>query len=768
MKTLFHKNVKSSARREAARDSLPVWLGAAAIVSYFTTYAAYQMTTQLVNTRLNSAAGDSFVDYKAYFSFNYELCALLLILLGALASYCAFSFLFSEKKLNVFMSRAYTRRELFFSRVSGTLVPLALSIFLPLAAALVINAVNLGPNAAQLKCFFELCLSLFTSALIGFAVFTVCLLISGTRTEGSVAAAAVLVLPGTLTAFFDYAFAVFLRGCKATERYSTFFYTSYQGLMLKDTFAFLNPLKATWCADGSEMSEGFTSVLAVQSADFPNTFTPAVFFTVAGWLAVSVAAIVLSHRLFEKRKIEFYGFRFANKGLMRFLAFTLALALSTAILIKCEALNDVITHEPELHLYLSLLIFAAGSFLITLAVYAALLYRRRFVKALRAAAVTAAAFTAVPLVLLLGGFGFTERVPDSSDVVSAVCSVPGINSVFNGNYAAIELRNKALLYFESESDIEKITDIHSRIVSEKPDTAYPVLIYYKLRDGTVVKRVFKTVSTDNMRALAGLASGEAYVMYLDYVLSGETEYIEKTTPFSENGKEYEVLRLTGANSRRPGEFLLRNTISVLSADGAVRLYNNTDFPNENMQRLSRAVRDDIADNNISPFADRRDAICALFISSPPNQAVSLGIYIYPEMKRTLNCLAELGLMDELSQISREMPVKAIISDITIPMFYNECNNFSREHYTDDGLTASQTLDAFVQFYCGGDETQAYQFSEITEKAELERMLPMLVNSCYTGRDGKYSLVRLIYSDAHESSACIFTSDADSFISHKEG
>ncbi len=405
----------------------------------------------------------------------------------------AFSYLTSKKKSNVYMSLGISRRDMFFGRFIGGLLPIVSSVVIGYLVNLVMNFV-LYPMTAELvsSWFFDMFSMLFT-LLCAYSVAVLAFVNAGNVVEAIVFTA----IFGASSPIIAPIIEKTIGGLVFGSAYGTDFYNAARNYSQK-----------LWFLD---IFGSYTETIRVSdthtSTIIGETGKQAVLGIITGAIAF-ILITVLAYLLFRKRSSETAGTILKSYNLYRiffvilsFLAFSFALSLSMNLISLSRYVGFALaTVAAVLCILIGILIFT----------------RKMPLKIMACAAAFYVGFSICCFI------GYNKSMPKAENVKSVNISSgiydpyikeSGLNYLYESQAFAPEryyFRSYDRIRLTDPEDIKWIMDIHKDIVNDgyiskpgKDSATTKLVIEYVLKDGKTVQRAYNVVSSQVYEKLLG-------------------------------------------------------------------------------------------------------------------------------------------------------------------------------------------------------------------------------------------------------------------------
>lgn len=474
-------------------------------------------------------------DYKyAILSYGHSaeffIYALLYLAAGALTALHAFSFLFSTKKCNVYLSLPLTRRELYRNRLLSALPFMLLSVTLPMVLSYIGNKLNYTVTPECVSAMLYIALALLSVMLLGFGIGSVFAVSVGNIFEAAAYSALGIFLPYIFTFSVEEIAENLINGAAVSAQWAG----RFAAYCTKPT-TLLKPADPIHCFHSPVYR--VANQLVDENA---KSLTAADFMPMIAWFVAFALLAVLAQRLLIKRKAETAGSFGSGKAAVIFTAAVLsvlAFAVVTTYAYKAKALVTVLC------IILPALIYIA---------VVALVFRnkddiRRNVKGMAVAAVLSI------LVLLSCStelFGYFTAVPEQSEIESViVCPAASENLFKADSFAGGTISKSPGIYgkMTSADDIAFAVSLHEKTVDTLGDGDNNIGIVYKLKNGRYVTRYYRNASVK-------VAKDSLKVVETDWYK--ETVYSILTTENYDYEKAYEKLN----------EDIYKNNYDIYSSD----------------------------------------------------------------------------------------------------------------------------------------------------------------------------------------------------------
>ncbi len=462
--------------------------------------------------------------YLIFCDANEFMTPILLIIIaagGVLAAICTFNFITSKKMVNVYYSLGITRAKLFCGKYFSGLLLLFIAVFFPLLLTFIGNVATVGYSATLMKAIlfylFKFTLTAFTSYTITSAVFAVV----GTTFETAIFSAIILFIPDIFLYSVQMLMDKFLYGNPYGYTFiyaNDYAYYGQTASSLPERFSWISPV--FW---GKEQINEFALAEKSDAKDVIPQISPNFIYTLV-WFAICVAVFFLAVLLFNRRKAEICGFIGTNRYLNS------AVSLLAAFSVFSIAVSFV--DEIVLGIALGALAFAIVHLLLEIIVLRDL---KKFARGLYKLPVGIAVSIAIVFIFNSGFFGYSQNIPETENIQSVAVTYVGTNTeygLFNDSNSSwqwnelgyYEYSNSLAGEFTTKNDINAVLDAHKLIAEtaeEDRTIESNVQFVYTLKDGSIVKRNFASVSPDAYKKLLYLEDCNYYDEQLKKYFKGD-------------------------------------------------------------------------------------------------------------------------------------------------------------------------------------------------------------------------------------------------------
>ncbi len=398
------------------------------------------------------------------------------------------------------------------------------------------------------------------------------------------------------------------------------------------------------------------------------------------WLAVTVIALVLIKKYFEKSfKPEKCGMLAVNNVSIFYISYTAATAVSLNVGILC---NPVVYFDD---LSNSRFIILAVSVITSLvvSVVAGLLLTRSLKKIkipVLGGVASSAVFLLTAFICLTGIFGEFNKVPKAEDVLKVELTFPfgyvlGDSQVTDLLYDSKEgiIANEMNVVFTDIDDIKHCIEAHKLIVSDDSHKVYDYGCFtYTMKDGTTVSRDYAYISSKAAGEYLNLwdsdAVKEKYHQYIfpdkgDWELDMHGTYIEMTSKYEH------TMVLTECISKSDIDVIRNAYIRDIES------FSANDWFNSDSEFLGVIEMSPVVVNRITNESAMVDFSCEMPIKANMVNTISalkeLGLYDFLLQKQEIEW-ARIGDYRQVSEcINSELPYEYYFEDVYLDNMYYE-------------------------------------------------------------------------------------------------
>lgn len=533
-KKLLHEPVKftfiQGLKSIAAAVAVMLFGGTA----FFTTFHSFVRLFQkhpVYDNSFNITGYNSSKDLYHYVLFpEAEYSATLLLIgiaiAGVLTAIFTFKFITSKKMVNVYYSLGITRTKLFCGKYFSGLLLLFIAIFIPILVLFIGNIAAIGFSVTLLKAsffyFLKFALTAFASYTITSAIFAAV----GTTFETAIFSAIILFIPDIFLYSIQVLMDKFLYGTPYGNDFiyaNTYGYSNTSTLAtLPEQFSYLSPV--FW--EKNQIIEFAIAEKATAKDTVPAIHPNFIYALI--WTLICVAVFFLAVLIFNKRKAEICGFIGSNRYLNS------AVSLLAAFAAFCAVIG--LADDLLIALVLASVAFTAVHLLLEIIVLRDI---KKFAKGLYKLPVGIAVSIAIVFIFNSGLFGFSQKIPDISEIRSVAVTTVGTTTeygLFSNNYTyyASDLGyfnspDSLVGEFTTETDIKSVLEAHKSIVqTDERDRIIEneIQFVYTLKNGNTLKRSYNNISPDSYKKLLFLEDTDFYKTQLEKYFKGTIKNYE--------------------------------------------------------------------------------------------------------------------------------------------------------------------------------------------------------------------------------------------------
>lgn len=722
---------------------------------------------------------------------------IILCIFGIIAALIQFSFLSSKSKVNIYLSSGVDRRTMFKNRVISATLLFAVPLFIVFAADILLNIFMLGNASYILTLGITLFIAALTHIMVGYAITLVAVMVCHTMIETLFFNASLLIFPSAVITFLDYMCNVFLRGYAANMGYGSLYYNSNASRFLPEQLitrtTVFNPLCFTQlmngdfdrnnifcfaCRSTEKIDESSILMYAPEYIGIENPgkeFMIPIFF----WVILSCAILLIARNLLINRKAENAGIHASSPFATHFFILTGALIGFSALIYSFEVTSSITSIINNNYKVLTIFI---GIVLVLICYFIAISICRRTIKHKLKSFIPAVSFSGITVLLAVilatGGFGYTNYIPDSDKIESAIVTssyTDGFGSETHMSYyedsfiydifsnESSDYGNVIGVFTDSE-DLQKVFELHKKLVKTSDTMSdRKCSVIYNLKNGKTVVRIYTTTDIQAAYEVLSLRDTKAYMEELDYLLNENSNVTETAEKKLEN-TEYASNLLFKDEEKNAKTIIQNGYIQVVKANGLF----NFDNMIENTPELRRAL---LADLKNQTYEDRHKpqekAIgMIIFLAYSDDYAgkwdpyfesdyaytesiylentedlkpyeldpefygyYNGGFYIYPSMTNTVNYLKSTGeynyfeddITEGLVSIQAIKPSDAVLYDEYLAYYtlFTSQNQLLIEDLSDEEFDLYPSMKKY--FDASKKITDKNQMKELTEKSTIYKI-----------------------------------------------
>lgn len=389
------------------------------------------------------------------FAYSPELMFMGMVFCGALVAVKSYFFLVSKKQVNVFLSLGVSRNTMFINRTLSAIISLFASTFIPVFIVYLINIAKFGASAYLTSVFLYFVAGLFVSGMVGYAIASFAMMVSGNIFEAGLTGAALSFTPFMLYSVFEQLNYSVLRGFIALS-YGTTWSTALIPFTFVDT-AEQYTGDPSFFRIGDMLGTIQKSVLV--KGEIPEKMLVDKYFIipVVAWAIVAVVLISVALLLFNRRKAE-HANSFGHFAVSR--AVVSVFVMAFAAYFAVGAFGYDLQYEV-----FGLFLVTVGLTLIGL-FFTQLIMARKIKAFVKALPVYAVAFCVLAVAFVAVGteyLGTYNKTPAKEDVKSVAISLGSLDLFYNSVYP----NNNRYVKSTDANDINMILELFDQIKADE-------------------------------------------------------------------------------------------------------------------------------------------------------------------------------------------------------------------------------------------------------------------------------------------------------------
>ena len=483
-----------------------------------------------------------FFDSSSLFYTAFELLQVGMVLCGMMTAAKSFYFFLSKKQVNVYLSLGVTRTRMFVNRLVSGAITLFVSVFVPFTIIYLMNVAELGATAQMTNIYLYIVFSLFVASMVGFAISSFAMMVTGNIFESAITMGTVSFLPTLIVNLFIGAKEQMLKGY-------VYDYNEYSITPFLSPFSFINN------SDPNAISGDYSPVNINQvvmsfdkqnlvKGEIPKEYLLDWYFVlpVVIWAVIAIALTALAFMLINKRKAE-------NANSLGKFAISRTINGAFAVVIACFFCVGVLYYELKT---VGVTLLAVGLSFVAYFVVQLILTRKlkKSLKSLSACAVFMVLFIGLVAFMETGYFGTYNKLPEKENIKSVSLTVP---VDFSYNYPNVGGR---YVVSTNTDDISMAMSLFDEVKKDDGDYAlgiHTITFEFETKDGETILREF------------GIWSPDLYNEYMKTVVNSN---------FFDGVLEYNFLGFDENNKSKNGEYTL--TLNHHEVDNAVGAFNYYD------------------------------------------------------------------------------------------------------------------------------------------------------------------------------------------------
>lgn len=481
-------------------------------------------------------------DYKyAVLSYGHAseffIWSLLYLACGVLTAIHAFSFLFSTKKCNVYLSLPLTRKELYRNRLLAAMPFMVLSATVPMIISFIGNKLYYTVTPECFIALIFITLALLSLMLLGFGIGSVFAVSVGNIFEATAYSALGIFLPMLAFISVEQIMKNLINGAAISAKWHGRF----------DAYCF-KPTTALKRADPIYSFHTAVYNIANQVVDEKAETPEAIdFMPMIAWFVAFAILSVLAQRLIVKRRAETAGAFGSNKSAVIF----------TAAVLSLGAFAALTNLTAKASLFVTILCIALPALIYITVV--ALVFRNKddIRRNLKGMAVAAALSLTVVIVCDTEVFGHYTAVPERDEIESVILCPAASADFFKEEYSeGGEIATSPALYGQltTARDIDFAVSLHEKAVTTLDKGDNNIGFVYKLKDGRIIVRHYRRVSAETAKESLKVIETDWYRETVYSMLTAKNYDLEKAerelgTVEDETSFEFEAVEWDRAYGR---------------------------------------------------------------------------------------------------------------------------------------------------------------------------------------------------------------------------
>lgn len=657
------------------------------------------------------------------FSFKGEnlwiLFPYFLVAVSVISAFVMFSFLFKKRSASMMLLTGVSRAELFMTRyifgLLSTLIPSLVTFFVLLC----LGASNVGKSIVINENTVIMLLIVCAIVFYSYTVASIAAAMCGRAIEFFIVCAVFYLGVQGLLLFGVMMLASFLYGFGYSIRSYTNARLPYDYKLVFDKYS----ASSVHTIFGKAFDEYTVSGNPAAGISLDIYLSKLIWMLVIAAILVPVAVMI-----FKRRNAEFDGKPNANKYLFSVCTVIISLALSS-LLLFCGNSFTVLAGVAALFAFLCFTLHTVFNGTV-----------RKAFGAWKYILPSAASIFVFALLCYSGMFGYSDRIPDASEIASVKMTYSGGNRFVGASgtrsYNNITSTTVGFDQFPelvSEADINTVVNIHkailedgSRAVSKSHESNYSdtvvytdYYIVYKLKDGREVIRCYPQMKLSTLYSTLAVSDTEAYkdleetmIKHLynnsyEYVNGKEPNYSAHTFFISDNMlSTFTPFELTASETK---EFL-----EAISFDKSRLSFSDEFHPAEDCLGVIWLHQSILGENT---------------------QSVNTQIYVYESFEKTLDFL-------ENKALTRYFKAEYTVRSIEIVGM----NYYGTKNITDWAIDRYFLSEYDDKRFVSGSSTLKYG---TVDEADFDEVLAKTRNKYFADSGNKYAIITLVNAKGEE-------------------
>lgn len=420
------------------------------------------------------------------------------------------------------------------------------------------------------------------------------------------------------------------------------------------------------------------------------------------WALLFIGLVFIARYIFVHKKAENTGIHASNKFAV--ILFDIEAAFCVSSFVTSNISSSWTERYAYIAILISLAVFAAVFFILNaISIRKAILPKKSYITG----AASGVCLLVICGILSLGGFGYSQYVPEVDNIEMATITGTGIVQMDHNESNLNEysdsplgtIDSSAFAIFTDENDLKKFTEVAEAITAKSDNNvSTDISIVYQLKNGEKVYRNYSTADKDAVYNVLSLTDTDAYRSQLEYLMLGDAK---EESDFSKNleafgfseydfcdyyDDENSVTDLKNMFDKGVAYFehyglddsvKIENTAELKEAlykDLAASTYEQRFRPEDNevaqIKFATYYVYDEYDDDYYGEYYDDYSEDDREYIDLDDGyneedyyEGCSSVFRIYPYMENTVKYLKSIGVYSEKTSCFVNQPTKAYIIDV---------------------------------------------------------------------------------------------------------
>jgi hypothetical protein len=262
----------------------------------------FKLSTEHMEYSMFLAPGSTFFFYFDFLPVGMVFC-------GMLTALKSFYYLLSKKQVNVFLSLGIKRNTMFTNRLISGVIALFVAVFVPILMIYITNIVNFGMSVHLTELFIYFVSLLFICGLVGYAITSAMMMVSGNIFEAGIASLALSFIPFSATSTLNSLAWGYLKGYVRTTGYSVIelMFTPWtMAINMNEEYRNIEYWGYSDLIDPQYILQLLTRTTTDENFKVPAEYNVdwGFVFPIVMWLVISLVLVGVSYYLFNKRQAE--------------------------------------------------------------------------------------------------------------------------------------------------------------------------------------------------------------------------------------------------------------------------------------------------------------------------------------------------------------------------------------------------------------------------------------------------------------------------------